>query len=202
MDVIFKRKSSSYKVDANGEDIRLLIKGENNEEDPMGIYRIVKFNVLGKNRRIQWMEFDSALLGSEETTNGGYLNFVGRKYGEQSYILTIPASEVAEGEYGVFYLDIITAAVIPVGTFSVKIVWINVSFALTLHHLKQTWMHMLTDENQTEESPSALHEYGCQCEVCCCECNQQEEDERPKYVSIYPFLQTVESDLDMLNDWD
>jgi hypothetical protein len=120
MDVIFKGKSSPYKVEANGEDIRILIKGENNEYDPMDIYRIVKFNIVGKERRIQWLEFDSALICSEDAKKGGYVNFVGSKYGEQSYILKISASEIEEGEYGIFYLDIITATSIPVGTFSVK----------------------------------------------------------------------------------
>lgn len=120
MDVVFKGKNSSYSVSNNGKDIRLLIKGENNEYDPMSIYRIVKFNVVGKNRRIQWMEFDSSLIGSDETEKGGYLKFSGHKYGSQSYLLTIPSSELTSGEYGIFYMSVINGSVIPVGTFSIK----------------------------------------------------------------------------------
>lgn len=120
MDVTFNGKSSSYTIKNNGNDVRLLIKGENNEYDPMGIYRIVKFNVVGKKRRIQWMEIESSVLGTDEAKKGGYVNFTGHKYGQQSYLLTIPASELEEGQYGVFYMSIITASAIPVGTFAIK----------------------------------------------------------------------------------
>lgn len=46
MDVIFSGKSSSYVHKYDGKDVRLLIKSSSNEEDPLGIYRIVKFNTL------------------------------------------------------------------------------------------------------------------------------------------------------------
>ena len=120
MDIIFKGGSSSYLLKGDGQDVRLLIKGENNETDPMDSYRIVRFNAKKKERRIQWIEFESSLIGSKETKNAGYVQFVGHKYGNQSYILTIPASELEKGEYGIFYMSIITATAIPVGTFSVK----------------------------------------------------------------------------------
>lgn len=120
MDIIFRGKSSSYCYEKNEDDIRLLIKAASNEEDPLGIYRIVKFNTSKKERRIQWIEFDSSVLSSDEASKGGFLNFTGHKYGKQSYLLTIPAEEVEKGEYGIFYMNIVTATTIPVGTFSVK----------------------------------------------------------------------------------
>ena len=119
MDIVFDGGSSTYQVKGSG-DIRLLIKGENNEADPMEMYRIVRFVKSKKDRRIQWMQFEPALLGSEKAQKAGYVAFEGHKYGEQSYLLTIPASEVKSGEYGIFYMSIISASVIPVGTFSVK----------------------------------------------------------------------------------
>lgn len=119
MDIIFKGGHSSYSVNADGNDIRLLIKGESNETDPMDCYRIVRFSTSKKERRIQWMEFEPALIGTEETAKAGYIGFTGHKYGEQSYLLTIPASELEEGEYGIFFMNIITAMAIPVGTFQV-----------------------------------------------------------------------------------
>ena len=119
MDIIFQGGHSSYSVNADGNDIRLLIKGECNETDPMDCYRIVRFSTSKKERRIQWLEFESALIGTEEMANAGYVSFSGHKYGEQSYLLTIPASELEEGEYGIFYMNIITAMAIPVGTFSI-----------------------------------------------------------------------------------
>ena len=120
MDIVFQGQHSAYSIQADGGDIRLLIKGESNETDPMDSYRIVRFTSSKKDRRIQWMEFQPALLGSAEITEAGYVNFAGHKYGEQSYLLTIPAAEVEEGEYGIFFMNIITAMAIPVGTFSVK----------------------------------------------------------------------------------
>ncbi len=119
MDIVFDSGSSTYQVKTSG-DIRLLIKGENNEADPMEMYRIVRFVKSKKDRRIQWMQFEPALLGSEKAQKAGYVTFEGHKYGEQSYLLTIPTSEVKSGEYGIFYMSIISASVIPVGTFSVK----------------------------------------------------------------------------------
>jgi len=120
MDIIFKGKNSSYQVQPNGQDVRLLIKAEKNDTDPMDCYRIVRFVTSKKERRIQWMELDPALLGSKDAEKAGYVNFVGHKYGEQSYLLTIPASELQEGEYGIVFMSIATAMAVPVGTFSVK----------------------------------------------------------------------------------
>ena len=120
MDIIFKGGHSPYSVKLDGNNVRLLIKGENNETDPMDSYRIVRFKESKKERRIQWIEFEAALIGSDETKKAGYVQFEGHKYGNQSYLLTIPASELEKGEYGIFYMSIITATAIPVGTFSVK----------------------------------------------------------------------------------
>ena len=120
MDIIFKGGHSSYAFKGNGQDVRLLIKGENNETDPMDSYRIVRFKASNNERRIQWIEFESSLIGTDETKKAGYVQFEGHKYGAQSYLLTIPASELEKGEYGIFYMSIITATAIPVGTFSVK----------------------------------------------------------------------------------
>jgi len=120
MDIVFKGGHSPYSLKADGNNIRLIIKGENNEKDPMDSYRIVKFNTSKKERRIQWIEFESSLIGSEDTKKAGFVQFESHKYGNQSYLLTIPASEIEKGEYGIFYMSIITATAIPVGTFSVK----------------------------------------------------------------------------------
>lgn len=120
MDIIFNGGHSAYTIKADGKDVRLFIKGENNETDPMDTYRIVRFKTSKKERRIQWIEFESSLIGTAETKKAGYVQFKGQKYGNQSYLLTIPANELEKGEYGIFYMSIITATAIPVGTFSVK----------------------------------------------------------------------------------
>ena len=100
--------------------ISLVIKAKDNESDPMDLYRIVRFTGSKKDRRIQWMEFSPTLLGSEKVQKSGYVNFVAHKYGTQSYILTLPEKEMIPGEYGVFFLSIINATAIPVGTLSIS----------------------------------------------------------------------------------
>lgn len=120
MDIAFSGGKSAYTIKDASKGVRLLIKGENNEQDPMGIYRIVRFKASKKDRRIQWMEFKPALIGSSSTKKRGYIAFSGHKYGTQSYLLEIPASELEAGEeYGIFYMSIVTATEIPVGTFGV-----------------------------------------------------------------------------------
>ena len=119
MDIVFKGANSTYTV-KKGENIRLLIKGDDNERDPMEQYRIVRFEKTKKDRRVQWMEYKPALIGSPKAKKAGYMPFTGQKYGQQSYILTIPASEVEKGEYGIFIVHVLTATYIPIGTFSVK----------------------------------------------------------------------------------
>ncbi len=120
MDIIFKGGHSTYKVNNDGKDVRLLIKAESNETDPMDCYRIVRFNATKKERRIQWLEIEPALIGSKDAQKAGYVQFTGHKYGTQSYLLTIPASELQEGEYGIVFMSIASAMAVPVGTFSVK----------------------------------------------------------------------------------
>ena len=119
MDIVFAGGKSSYNA-PSGKAIRIFVKVGDNEADPMEIYRIVRFNCTKKERRIQWLSFSSSLLGTQEVENGGYINFSGHKYGDDSYLLTIPEQEAKPGEYGVFYMSIITATQIPVGTFSIK----------------------------------------------------------------------------------
>lgn len=55
MDIAFSGGRSSYAVKDACKGLRLLIKAEKNEVDPMGIYRIVRFKASKKDRRIQWM---------------------------------------------------------------------------------------------------------------------------------------------------
>ena len=120
MDIIFKGAHSTYQVKPDGKDLRILIKAESNETDPMDCYRIVRFNTAKKERRIQWLEIEPDLIGSEDAQKAGYVQFSGHKYGKQSYLLDIPASELQKGEYGIVFMSIATATVVPVGTFSLN----------------------------------------------------------------------------------
>lgn len=117
-DIVLEGGHSSYVIPKDMKTISLVIKAKDNELDPMGLYRIVRFNASKKDRHIQWMEFSPALLGSEKAQKSGYVNFVAHKYGEQSYTLTVPEKEMIPGEYGIF-LSTVNGTTIPVGTFSI-----------------------------------------------------------------------------------
>ena len=117
-DIVLEGGHSSYVVPKDMKTISLVIKAKDNELDPMGLYRIVRFNGSKKDRRIQWMEFSQPLLGSEKAQKSGYVNFIAHKYGEQSYTLTFPEKEMIPGEYGIF-LSTVNGTAIPVGTFSI-----------------------------------------------------------------------------------
>ena len=117
-DIVLEGGHSSYVVPKDMKTISLVIKAKDNELDPMGLYRIVRFNSSKKDRRIQWMEFSPALLGSEKAQKSGYVNFIAHKYGEQSYTLTFPEKEMIPGEYGIF-LSAVNGTTIPIGTFSI-----------------------------------------------------------------------------------
>ena len=118
MDIVIKGPHSSYVIPKDMKTISLVIKAKDNESDPMGLYRIVRFNASKKDRRIQWMGFSPTLLGSEKAQKSGYVSFVADKYSLHSYILTLPENEMIPGEYGIF-LSAVNGTTIPIGTFSI-----------------------------------------------------------------------------------
>ena len=119
MDIVLEGPHSSYVIPKDMKTISLVIKAKDNESDPMGLYRIVRFNSSKKDRRFQWMGFSPTLLGSEKAQKSGYVNFVADKYSLHSYILTLPENEMIPGEYGIF-LFAVNGTTIPVGTFSIS----------------------------------------------------------------------------------
>lgn len=117
-DIVLKGGHSSYVVPKDMKTISLVIKAKDNELDPMGLYRIVRFNASKKDRRIQWMEFSPTLFSSKKAQKSGYVNFIAHQYGSQSYTLTFPENEMIPGEYGIF-LSAVNGTTIPIGTFSI-----------------------------------------------------------------------------------
>ena len=117
-DIVLEGGHSSYVVPKDMKTISLVIKAKDNESDPMGLYRIVRFNTSKKDRRIQWMEFSPTLFSSKKAQKSGYVNFIAHQYGSQSYTLTFPEYEMIPGEYGIF-LSAVNGTTIPIGTFSI-----------------------------------------------------------------------------------
>ena len=118
MDIVLKGPHSSYVIPKDMKTISLVIRAKDNESDPTEHYRIVRFNVSKKDRRIQWMEFSPTLFSSKKAQKSGYVNFIAHQYGSQSYTLTFPEYEMIPGEYGIF-LSAVNGTTIPIGTFSI-----------------------------------------------------------------------------------
>ncbi len=119
MDIILDKGKSDYQAVPDSSGLRFVIRVESNEYDPMDCYRIVRFKTSKKERRIQWLEFEADLLGTEDAQDAGYVGFTAHKYGEQSYLLNIPSEELTPGEYGIILTTIASPTFVPVGTFSV-----------------------------------------------------------------------------------
>ena len=95
-DIAFKGKKSTYKVKNMKGGIRILAEINTTGDNPMEIFRVVRF-------------FEH-----------GFLGFTGGKCGENRFVLNIPENQLKSGEYGIFFLDIMSALALPVGTFSIK----------------------------------------------------------------------------------
>lgn len=118
MDIVFPNKQSSYSI-PSGQPVRIIVREQDNQQDPLDIMRIVKFKKGKKDRKIQWMVLSSSVLGSEEASKNGYLAFDGEKYGDSSYLITVPTQNLEPGEYGIIIGNAVQATVIPVATFRV-----------------------------------------------------------------------------------
>lgn len=118
-DIVFETGHSPY-VTGSNKDVRIVINNGYNVNDPRDMYRIVRFNASKKERKVRWQTITPSLFGTSQAEKIGYANFSGHRYGNQSYIITLPASEAQPGEYGIFYMGLAQATEIPVATFSIQ----------------------------------------------------------------------------------
>lgn len=77
--------------------IQLIIRARDNESDPLSIIRIFAFQAKKKERRA--VIASSATFSGTEMNNLDLQSFTADRFGEKSYILTLPACP--PGEYGV-----------------------------------------------------------------------------------------------------
>ena len=98
-------------------DCAIIIRAENNLYDPIALFQIFKFEKNLEGARV--CELASTSVGqfySESNANDKlYIDFIGKKYGESSYILTFP---ISAGQYGVLTGTLNDQALI-VSTFGV-----------------------------------------------------------------------------------
>lgn len=78
--------------------IQLIVRAVDNNSDPLSIVRIYKLKVKSKKRSVLISENNAGTLMKSRTNSKDEVRFLGKKYGENSYLLTLPALPV--GEYG------------------------------------------------------------------------------------------------------
>ncbi len=118
-DIVFDGAHSPYVISSTPEGIRIIVNNGNNSVDPRDLFRVARLKCKKKSRQIHWQTITPSLFGTAEAEKIGYVNFSGHRYGDVSYIITIPASEATAGDYGIFYMSLASATEIPVVTFSI-----------------------------------------------------------------------------------
>lgn len=120
MDIVFEGAHSPLVANSSNDGIRIIVNNGNNSVDPRDMYRIVRLKEKKKSRQIRWQTITPSMLGTSDAEKIGYANFSGHRYGNGSYIITIPATEASKGEYAIFYMSMASATEIPVATFSIQ----------------------------------------------------------------------------------
>lgn len=95
-------------VKRDGKDLKIIANIQcTNKETALGVFKVVRFKTTKKDRRLRWFQTKASLIGtskSEEADKAGYLSFGYLNYGDHSTMLTIPASQLEPGEYGIYFL--------------------------------------------------------------------------------------------------
>ena len=76
---------------AYNNDLHIIISWENNKRSPKRLFQIIPLEIQ-KNRRIYNAAKLTAFKGAVAAE--GYVNFSAKKYGDHSYLITIPAAEL------------------------------------------------------------------------------------------------------------
>lgn len=90
-----KGRSSTVRVQK--EMLHLIIRVENNNIDPISVIRIFKFS--GKKNRDAVISKQNELTGTISYNQYEQIPFIGKRYGESSYLLKI--ENLQRGEYGI-----------------------------------------------------------------------------------------------------
>lgn len=95
-------------VKKEGKDLQIIANLRcTSKEAALAALKVVRFKTTKKDRRLRWFQTKAALIGtskSEEADKAGYLSFGYQNYGDHSTLLTIPASQLEPGEYGIYFL--------------------------------------------------------------------------------------------------
>ena len=83
----------------SSEPLQLVVRGVDNNSDPLTIISIYKFKAKSKTRTVVISEDNSGTLMKSRTNSKGMIRFTGKKYGASSYLITLTG--LKPGEYGI-----------------------------------------------------------------------------------------------------
>lgn len=102
-------------------EMKIIVRVGDDGMDPTEEFRIIRLHKHPKELRFQWKEKEAGEIGTEEAQKVGFIKFTATKYGEDSYILSVPINEIKSSFYGVFRLSSASEEGIPVSAFYLKI---------------------------------------------------------------------------------
>lgn len=88
--------SSKIKV-AQGDDFQIIVKAVDNQSDPMSIINVFQFDVSKSARKAEMASL--ATFGGQNNNKLKLVEYTAKKYGENSYILTL--QNPPTGEFGI-----------------------------------------------------------------------------------------------------
>ena len=94
--LIVDSPQAAVRFSAN-DNIRFIVKAVDNATDPISIINIFKFETTNKRRLAEIAS--ASTFGSIKSNKLKRLKFMAQKYGENSYLITLP--ETPAGEYGI-----------------------------------------------------------------------------------------------------
>lgn len=107
-DFTYKPAKSTCAIKNDGKDVNILVNLKcKDKETALGVFKVVRFKATKSDRRLRWFQTKAALIDtdkSDEAEKAGYLSFGYKSYGDHCSLLTIPASQLTKGEYGVYSL--------------------------------------------------------------------------------------------------
>lgn len=87
---------ASTKIPA-GTEIKFVVRAVDNNTDPLAIIKIFQFETNNKYRRAEMSRVNT--FGTTKTNQLKYLGFTGKKFGNNSYLITL--KDKTPGEYGI-----------------------------------------------------------------------------------------------------
>jgi ribosomal protein S6E (S10) len=81
------------------QTLSLIVKAVDNNSDPLSIVSIYKFKESKNKRSVLISKDNSGTLMKSRTNSKDIINFMGKKYGTSSYLITL--NNLKSGEYGI-----------------------------------------------------------------------------------------------------